>query len=361
MTKEDMVAMLKRSVEEWNAWREENPKTIIDLSDLNLRNIFLKNVNLTKANLRDVNFSFATLNNANLSYANLSGANFRKTILSGGNLRNTILTNANLDNTSLDNADLSNANLRNAILCNTHLSSTKIQNIIFQYTKVSQLNMTNIKSIEMINHKGPTYLDATTFQKSQGQIPEIFLKGCGLSDWEIESVKLYNPKLTPTEVTDILYKMDELRNEKPIQFHNLFISYNHKDAPFADALEKYLDAKGIRFWRDVHDAPAGRLDKIVLREMKDRVVLLLFSKNSANSDWVEFEIENARKLEKEQGRDVLCPIAIDDAWQSCGWSPILINQIKKYHVLDFSNWEDAAMMERQFGKLLKGLDLFYKK
>ena len=165
-----------------------------------------------------------------------------------------------------------------------------------------------------------------------------------------------------TETTDIRYEMDEGRNENPLQFNNIFISYNHKDTPFADVLEKYFDAKGIRFWRDVHnDAPAGRLDKIILQEMKDRVVLLLLSKNSVNSNWVEFEIENARRLEKEVGRDMLCPIALDDTWQSSNWSPLLMNQIKKYNVLDFSNWEDMAIMEQQLEKLLEGLALFYKK
>ena len=37
MTKEEMVAMLKRSVEEWNDWREEHLFVTIDLeyTDLN--------------------------------------------------------------------------------------------------------------------------------------------------------------------------------------------------------------------------------------------------------------------------------------------------------------------------------------
>ena len=145
------------------------------------------------------------------------------------------------------------------------------------------------------------------------------------------------------------------------KFPNLFISYNHQDAIFVDELEKYMAANGVYFWRDSRDAPVGRLDKIVLHEMENRVVLLVFSEKSVDSDWVEFEVQNARKLEKVQKRDVLCPITLDTAWKTADWSPILMNQIRKYHILNFSEWKNEVTMERQFEKLLNGLELFYKR
>ena len=43
-------------------------------------------------------------------------------------------------------------------------------------------------------------------------------------------------------------------------------------------------------------------------------VLLILSKNSVQSDWVEHEARTARELEKELKRDVLCPVARDAAW-----------------------------------------------
>ena len=55
----------------------------------------------------------------------------------------------------------------------------------------------------------------------------------------------------------------------------------------------------------------------------------------------------------------MCPIALDDSWKNAKWSKILMTQIKKYNVLNFSNWQDKIKMRIQFEKLMKGLDLFY--
>ena len=43
-------------------------------------------------------------------------------------------------------------------------------------------------------------ISTDTFILSEGKIHEGFLRGCGLSDWEIEEVKLYNPNLNNDEV-----------------------------------------------------------------------------------------------------------------------------------------------------------------
>lgn len=69
----------------------------------------------------------------------------------------------------------------------------------------------------------------------------------------------------------------------------------------------------------------------------------------------------ACKTEKELGRDVLCPVALDDSWKSSKWEERIIEQIMKYNILDFSKWENELMFEEKFTKLLSGLDLFYKK
>jgi hypothetical protein len=141
----------------------------------------------------------------------------------------------------------------------------------------------------------------------------------------------------------------------------LFISYAHKDSPFVDELEKYLNNKGIRFWRDVHHATAGRLEKQIDRAIRlNPTMLLVLSSHSVESDWVQHEARLARKLELETKRDVLCPVALDDSWKDCGWPERLREQIMEYNILDFSGWENEDALQRTFGRLLDGLDLFYK-
>ena len=68
----------------------------------------------------------------------------------------------------------------------------------------------------------------------------------------------------------------------------------------------------------------------------------------------------ARKLEIETGRDVLCPVALDDSWKTCRWPARLREQIEEYLILDFSAWEDRTTFEAQFDKLLRGLRIFYE-
>ena len=122
-----------------------------------------------------------------------------------------------------------------------------------------------------------------------------------------------------------------------------------------------LDAAGIRFWRDIHDASSGPLDKIVDAAMRQNpIVVLVLSKVSVNSDWVENEADLARKLEKELSRHILCPVALDDSWKGCEWSRRLRKQVEKYNILPFHKWENPDEFEGMFRRLIKGLDLFYK-
>jgi hypothetical protein len=58
--------------------------------------------------------------------------------------------------------------------------------------------------------------------------------------------------------------------------------------------------------------------------------------------------------------DVMCPVALDEAWKDCRWPERLREQIMEYNIMDFSNWRDEKEFERKFGKLIEGLNLFYK-
>lgn len=360
MTKDEMVAMLKGSMEEWNSWKARNWNVFTE-ENYYLSEFDLVNADLQKANLIQVDLGKANLSNANFIDANLSKANLIDTELNSARFNNANLSNANflrakLNNANLQNTVLSSTNLQNSILYNVDFTDARLHSSI-----IVNVDLSKTKGLEKVKHAGPSIINQETFKKSKGQIPKVFLEGCGLRDWEIKSVELYREGLSDMDIENIVYEIAQLKMGDPIQLHNLFISYSHANHAFVDALEPYLKNKGIRFWRDIHDGTAGPLDKMVVRAMENRTVLLIFSENSIDSDWVEFEVENARQLEKQYGRHVLCPIALDASWKDAKWSPILMNQIKKYNVLDFSGWKKAGNMQQQFDKLLKGLDIFYKK
>jgi uncharacterized protein YjbI with pentapeptide repeats len=155
MANEEQVALLKKTVNKWNHWRQKNPGIRPDLSGANLCSVNLSGANLSNANLSDAkllktnlsgvnlsgasliraNFSNSTLiqprifesfgtsgnQGANLSHANLSGADLR-----GANLRQTDFSEANLSDANLSDADLYKCSLHKANLSRAELVRTQV-------------------------------------------------------------------------------------------------------------------------------------------------------------------------------------------------------------------------------------------
>jgi len=379
MANQEQLEILKQGVDVWNTWRKENPDIQVDLSDehlgpthsggifradqgsilppmLDLTAVDFSDVDFRRANLYRVNLSGANLSSADFAGADLSevlldGANLYKAYLIGAELKTVDLRRANLQETDIMLAHFNDANLTSA-----NLKKARIGDTVFGYVDLSKTD-----GLEEVIHVTYSIVGTETIQRSKGKISIAFLRGCGLSDWEIESARLYNPELSNEEVNKILYKMYDLRANQAIQISPLFISYSHGDASFVDKLDNHLNNKGVRFWRDIHDATAGRLEKQIDRAIRQNpTVLLILSKNSLKSDWVEHEVRTARELEKEIGRDVLCPVALDDSWKNSPWSKRVMEQVMEYNILDFSAWKDDDKFGNIFNKLIDGLKLFYK-
>ena len=352
MANEEQVKILRQGVEVWNKWRKENPDAKINLVEANLKRANLRGANLREANLRKADFIEADLREVDFTYAHLMEAEFGL-----ANLMESTLRNANLERTHLHLSVLVQSVFTNANLTQTDFYEATIGETIFANTDLSRA-----LCLDTVHHEISSPISDDTLALSKGKIHEAFLRGCGLSDWAIESAKLYNPELTNEEIIKIQYKIYDLRATRAIQIAPLFISYSHADKLFVDYLDKAFTEKGVRFWRDIHDATAGRLETQIDRAIRQNpTVLLVLSKNSIKSDWVEHEVRKARELEKELGRDALCPIALDDGWKSSPWPKRVMEQVMEYNILDFSGWEDQSAFEGKFAKLLSGLDLFYKK
>lgn len=381
MANEEQLSILKQGAEVWNKWRAKNSNVFIELSEANLFMAWLNKVDLSRAGLEGAN-----LRAANLRGANFHQANLRRADLWGANLSQAILTEADLSDANLGEAHLDDANLYDAVLTRTNIGKAFLAGVNFSRALVNKSNFSFARmgmkifgssdpcifgdvdfseaiGLENVVHDGPSRISTDTFVRSKGKIPEVFLRGCGLSDWEIEVVKLYNPDLSNEEINNIQYNMYDLRATQALQISPLFISYSQVNSEFVNKLGDYLTEKGIRYWRDTHEMKAGRLEKQIDRAIRQNpTVLLVLSDSSLGSDWVEHEVREARKLEKEMRRDVLCPVALDDSWnrESHLWPQRFMEQIKEYNILDFSEWQDDRKFEGMFRKLIDGLELFYK-
>ena len=196
------------------------------------------------------------------------------------------------------------------------------------------------------------------------KLSETFLKGCGLSPWEVVSAKLYDPGLTPVQLTDLQYEIFDLRSKGSLYIGGVFISYSWDDSKFVDKLYDHLTREGVSVWLDRHDMVAGDIQKQVHRAIRSKdVVVLVLSESSIESDWVENELDMAREKEKEESRDVLCPVALDDSWEKRvemdSPNRALWRTLKDKLKLDFSKWKTRAF-GGQFGKLLKGMKINYE-
>src|SRR5262249_19334521 len=252
--------ILMQGVKGWNQWRTKHLEIKLDLSRTDHSGADLSGANFRYADLRYANLGGANLGGANLGGASLGGASLSGADLSGADLSGADLSRADLSRADLSRADLSRAILSDAILSNAILQDGDFSEVQIVGTGFVNDDLSVVKGLETVRHKGPSHLSTDTLIKSKGQIPESFLRGCGLSDWEIESAKLYNPNLSNEEINNIYYRIHDLRVCRAFQINPLFISYSHADSDFVSAIDKHLTKQGVRFWRDIHDAKAGRLE-----------------------------------------------------------------------------------------------------
>lgn len=136
MANKEHLQRLIQGADAWNKWRAENPDTIPDLQDADLRKFILADVELAKEKVDDKIFDWKStlwMHHAgicrqsspteivvsqgfNFSYANMRRANLECVWLTGADFRHTDLRGANLAQATLNGVLLSNADLRGAIL-----------------------------------------------------------------------------------------------------------------------------------------------------------------------------------------------------------------------------------------------------
>jgi uncharacterized protein YjbI with pentapeptide repeats len=324
MANAEHLAKLKEGVEVWNKWKENHPDVVPDLDDAHLNVADLKGANLEKASLIEADLRGANLNMASLAGANLGGANLRSANLNASNLADTILALA----------DLSDAHLIDTNLAGAHMF----------HTQVCDVDLSDVRGLETVQHFGPSTVGIDTIYRSKGQIPESFLRGCGVPEEFITYARSLGTS--------------------PIQFYSCFISYSTKDQAFADRLYADLQNKGVRCWFAPHDVQGGRklheqIDEAI--RLHDKLLLIL-SPYSMESEWVKTEIAKARKREVRDQRRVLFPIRLAPFETLRDWECFdadtgkdSAREIREYFIPDFSNWKDHDSYQEAFQRLLSDL------
>lgn len=352
MANEEHLNILKQGIEVWNRWREANPEIQPNLEGTNLFS-----ANLIEANFSRTNFSDADLSEVNLSRANLSRTELFRTNLSRANLEEAGLYRANLIAANLSGVNLHKANILVAYFNNANLNEANFSEASARYTAFINVDLSEVRGLEYVKHSGPSTIGVDTLDRSKGHIPEVFLRGCGLSDWEIEAAKFYLPTLTSAEFTNIAYKIHELRITG-IHYYSCFISYSSKDEAFAQHLHADLQQKGVRCWFAPEDMKIGdkirpRIDESI--RIHDKLLLIL-SENSLDSFWVESEVEKAFEEERKRNQTVLFPVRLDEIVMETdqSWAADIR---RTRQIGDFSRWKDQDAYQKAFERLLRDLKL----
>jgi uncharacterized protein YjbI with pentapeptide repeats len=348
MNRSEALKLLKgggEGVAEWNRLRElgeEIPK----LRGAKLRARYpietnLRGINLSRVDLSGADLSFTSFVRSDFSGSDLSDANLSRADLSECRLRRTNLSNSKLSGANLERADLSWA-----IICNAKLAGTSLRAARCCNTRFADVDLSEVRGLDSVEHSGPSTIGIDTLFRSKSEIPDTFLRGCGLPDSAISVLRSL------------------INSMQPIQLCSCFISFSSKDEEFAQRLQSRMRKENLQVW-----CPRERImDGRKVREEIDRAMgrrdrlLLILSKASMSSDWIGTELRTALSWEQSGSGQSLVPIGLSSAETLMEWRCVeldtgtdMASEVRKYKTLDFSNWRDNGAFEASFARLLENL------
>ncbi len=362
----------------------------VDLSDANLRNANLRDADLRDANLRDTYLGDARLVNVDLRGANLGmvclesgeltrvdlrGADLRSARLSearlngvdlrdvnlrgaflhdaflrgvelrGADLRGAHLSFANLVNVDLRGTDLRGAELGRSVLCHVLLEGADVTGARAWGTVFSGVDLSGVEGLATVEHRGSSTVGIDTLQLSQGSIPGVFLRGCGVPDRLIEHNR-------------------SLRGQ-PAK-HSCFITYANTQENFARQLHDALQDRGIRCW--LYEQNIKERDSRIMAQAESFAVTVVDAcgvtdklvvcccEGLLKSVWAEPLIQAALKPEGRADEQMM--IAVDlDGYLFQGWQNDLAPEVRNRLAADFTGWEkDDARFEEQVERVVESLE-----
>jgi hypothetical protein len=345
MDRKEALRLLKGGedgIAEWNRRRANGEKIpnlrAADVRRAELSGARLSGARLSEADLGQANVFKTDLFKANLFKANLWEANLSKAYLFQANLGGAYLFQAKLIGAYLSGADLSGASLVAANLSTATLGDATLTNAFCGRTIFADVYLSEAKGLDSVKHGGPSTIGIDALISSRGKIPEAFLRDCGVP----EALISYLPSL--------------ISAMSPIQFYSCFISYSHRDEEFAKRLHADLQHESVRYWYVPEDLKIGERFRVGIDEsirLYDKLLLVL-SKNSVKSQWVEKEVETAMERERQENRVVLFPIGLDEAAQrvKSGW-PADVRRSR--HIGDFRQWKEHDAYRKSLDRLLRDL------
>lgn len=250
----------------------------------------------------------------------LSSTAFYRTMLLGGSFEGaTSMASAKLNRATFERVDFGDTDF-------THAD--------FGPTVFAACDFSGARNLDLGHYIFPIYVDPQTLSLSP-ELPLKFLQGAGLSD---EFISFYRSL------------------GAAIRFYTAFISYSSSQQEFADRLYADLQRENIRCWLATEHLRIGDRFRQTIDDairIHDKL-LLIFSADAVQSEWVEDEVNAALDRERRRGEEVLFPITVDGAiWDTDrAWARAIRD---KRHIGDFRGWGDDPSYSKAFVRLLRDL------
>jgi uncharacterized protein YjbI with pentapeptide repeats len=336
MAKREHLGILMQGVDAWNKWRVENPRTKPNLAGADISALELGGINFQRALLSGAQIKFNHFSGADFCEAHVVEAELIDCEFDGADFSDAFAVYVSLTDSKLNRTKFSRARFEYVNLCYAELNRADFTGLSMHSTIFADNDLSQVIGLETVRHDGPSAIGIDTIFKSKGNIPDSFLRGCGVPE-------------------DFIVYMRSLVG-KAIEFYSCFISYSSQDDDFARRLHADLQQQGVRCWFAPEDLKIGdkfrmRIDESI--RVYDKLMVIL-SENSIRSPWVEEEVEAALEKERKQNKPGLFPIRLDDAVMEPdqAWAASLR---RTRHIGDFRAWKDHDPYQKSFERLFRDL------
>ncbi len=327
------------------------------LHGANLSGADLSYAEFKGAGLQGADFDHAVLRDADMEGVDCVLAKFRytdfsRTKLSGG-FPDAYFYGTTLRSSKVGTLWALNAEFRFVEFIGCSPTKFYVRGATFNSCKFLNCDLRNIEGAKDASYEWPCTVDVCTLEVTAGKLEDVdprsentsaFLDGIGVSSRLISAY----PQLVPSTTTR----------------YSCFISYSHADSDFVVRLHAALTSNGVKCWLDKHEVyPGDDIYEEVSRGVSNSdKVLLVCSKHSLTSWWVDNEIdevfEKERTLMKEISRKTLAliPLVLDndllDHWESGK-----ARQVRSRLAADFRGWhENASLFDQKIEHILQALD-----
>lgn len=159
------------------------------------------------------------------------------------------------------------------------------------------------------------------------------------------------------QIRTALRALEPRRGVEP-SYYSCFLSYSADDSGFVHRLVDDLTSTGVPCWLDEREMRGGaRIAEEIQQGLgqQDKMLLVL-SRNSTRSSWVEKELNLALRLERERAQEIVFPLRLDSSVLESN-APWLERLVAERHITSFEHWQDEESYRKSLRRLVRDLTI----